>query len=218
MTNQLLSRITTNPAFDTQPVWSPDGQQIAFASDRMGSLDVFIVSREGGEPRNGNGDGEHRRRGAHGQPPLVVQEQHEEHECDGLRESEQGARTTETPLSWIAPRTFRPAPSALRHRRVAHPLEVEIFAEIARQEPGTGGEIQITDAMINLMQSQAFHGLKFHGKTYDCGDKLGFLAANVAFALQRVDLGGRRIIKKKKADVTIGSGHPHLAEHHPSEG
>jgi UTP--glucose-1-phosphate uridylyltransferase len=68
-------------------------------------------------------------------------------------------------------------------------LQPEIFAEIEKQKPGAGGEIQITDAMINLMQSQAFHGVKFNGKTYDCGDKLGFLAANVAFALEREDLG-----------------------------
>ena len=67
-------------------------------------------------------------------------------------------------------------------------LQPEIFAEIEKQKPGAGGEIQITDAMINLMQSQAFHGVKFKGKTYDCGDKLGFLAANVAFALERDDL------------------------------
>ncbi len=67
-------------------------------------------------------------------------------------------------------------------------LQPEIFAEIEKQKPGAGGEIQITDAMINLMQSQAFHGVKFKGKTYDCGDKLGFLAANVAFALEREDL------------------------------
>jgi UTP--glucose-1-phosphate uridylyltransferase len=68
-------------------------------------------------------------------------------------------------------------------------LQPEIFAEIEKQKPGAGGEIQITDAMINLMKSQAFHGVKFKGKTYDCGDKLGFLAANVAFALEREDLG-----------------------------
>jgi UTP--glucose-1-phosphate uridylyltransferase len=68
-------------------------------------------------------------------------------------------------------------------------LQPEIFAEIEKQKPGAGGEIQITDAMINLMQSQAFHGLRFEGKTYDCGDKVGFLAANVAFALEREDLG-----------------------------
>lgn len=45
------TQITTNPAFDTAPVWSPDSKQIAFASDRMGSLDVYIVGKEGGEPR-----------------------------------------------------------------------------------------------------------------------------------------------------------------------
>jgi UTP--glucose-1-phosphate uridylyltransferase len=68
-------------------------------------------------------------------------------------------------------------------------LQPEIFAEIEKQKPGAGGEIQITDAMINLMQTQAFHGLRFDGTTYDCGDKLGFLAANVAYALERDDLG-----------------------------
>jgi UTP--glucose-1-phosphate uridylyltransferase len=68
-------------------------------------------------------------------------------------------------------------------------LQPEIFAEIEKQQPGAGGEIQITDAMINLMATQPFHGVKFVGKTYDCGDKLGFLAANVAFALERADLG-----------------------------
>ena len=45
------TQITTNPAFDTEPVWSPDSKQIAFASDRMGSLDVFVVSSEGGTPQ-----------------------------------------------------------------------------------------------------------------------------------------------------------------------
>lgn len=68
-------------------------------------------------------------------------------------------------------------------------LQPEIFEKIMHQKPGAGGEIQITDAMIQLMQSQAFHGLKFHGTTYDCGDKLGFLAANVAMALDREGLG-----------------------------
>lgn len=68
-------------------------------------------------------------------------------------------------------------------------LQPEIFAEIERQEPGAGGEIQITDAMIRLMGWQAFHGLKYRGVTYDCGDKVGFLAANVALALERADIG-----------------------------
>jgi UTP--glucose-1-phosphate uridylyltransferase len=68
-------------------------------------------------------------------------------------------------------------------------LQPEIFAEIERQEPGAGGEIQLTDAMIRLMQRERFYGLKYRGTTYDCGDKVGFLAANVAFALDRPDVG-----------------------------
>jgi UTP--glucose-1-phosphate uridylyltransferase len=68
-------------------------------------------------------------------------------------------------------------------------LQPEIFAEIEKQQPGAGGEIQITDAMIRLMATQPFHGLKYNGVTYDCGDKIGFLSANVAFALEHETLG-----------------------------
>jgi UTP--glucose-1-phosphate uridylyltransferase len=68
-------------------------------------------------------------------------------------------------------------------------LQPEIFGEIENQEPGAGGEIQVTDAMIRLMASQPFHGLKYVGTTYDCGDKIGFLSANVAFALEHEVLG-----------------------------
>ena len=68
-------------------------------------------------------------------------------------------------------------------------LQPEIFAEIERQEPGAGGEIQITDAMKRLMAEQPFHGLKFHGTTYDCGDKVGFLAANMVMGLEHPELG-----------------------------
>jgi UTP--glucose-1-phosphate uridylyltransferase len=67
-------------------------------------------------------------------------------------------------------------------------LQPEIFEILDSQAPGAGGEIQITDAMITLMGQQPFHGLKFRGITYDCGDKIGFLKANVAFALERSDL------------------------------
>jgi UTP--glucose-1-phosphate uridylyltransferase len=77
-------------------------------------------------------------------------------------------------------------------------LQPEIFAEIEKQEPGAGGEIQITDAMIRLMAQQPFHGLQYRGTTYDCGDKVGFLAANVALALERPDVGPglRQALKK----------------------
>ena len=67
-------------------------------------------------------------------------------------------------------------------------LQPEIFAILARQHSGAGGEIQITDAMIELARSQPFTGLRFEGRTFDCGSKPGFLAANVAFALARRDI------------------------------
>jgi UTP--glucose-1-phosphate uridylyltransferase len=67
-------------------------------------------------------------------------------------------------------------------------LEPQIFSILDNQERGTGDEIQITDAMIRLMASRPFFGFKFEGRTYDCGSKVGFLAANVAFALDRPDL------------------------------
>jgi len=69
-------------------------------------------------------------------------------------------------------------------------LQPEVFDKIDQQNPGSGGEIQITDAMIALMEEQPFYGYQFSGKTYDCGSKIGFLAANVAYGLEREDLGG----------------------------
>ena len=58
------------------------------------------------------------------------------------------------------------------------------------QERGAGGEIQLTDSMIKLMSDlkQAFHAVRFDGTIYDCGSKIGFLAANVAYAMARPDL------------------------------
>jgi len=67
-------------------------------------------------------------------------------------------------------------------------LRPEVFAELARQERGAGGEIQLTDAMAKLIGRQPFHGLRFEGTRFDCGDKLGFLQATVAFGLARADL------------------------------
>jgi UTP--glucose-1-phosphate uridylyltransferase len=77
-------------------------------------------------------------------------------------------------------------------------LQPEVFDEIQAQTPGAGGEIQITDAMIRLMARQPFHGLAYEGTSYDCGDKLGFLAANVAYGLERDDLGPgfRQVLQK----------------------
>jgi UTP--glucose-1-phosphate uridylyltransferase len=67
-------------------------------------------------------------------------------------------------------------------------LQPEIFDLLENQTTGAGGEIQITDAMIALSGQQRFTGVRFEGETYDCGSKVGFLAANVAFALSREDI------------------------------
>lgn len=70
-------------------------------------------------------------------------------------------------------------------------LQPEVFAELDRQERGAGGEIQLTDSMARLIGRQPFHGLRFEGTRYDCGDKIGFLEANVAFALRRPDMADK---------------------------
>lgn len=67
-------------------------------------------------------------------------------------------------------------------------LQPEIFDLISRQSKGAGGEIQITDAMGTLMESQKFTGVKYKGQSFDCGSKIGFLTANVVFALDRPDI------------------------------
>jgi UTP--glucose-1-phosphate uridylyltransferase len=67
-------------------------------------------------------------------------------------------------------------------------LQPEIFKILETQSGGAGGEIQITDAMIKLAKQQPFYGLKFEGRAFDCGSKVGFLAANVAYALEREDI------------------------------
>ena len=67
-------------------------------------------------------------------------------------------------------------------------LQPRIFELLASQERGAGNEIQLTDSMLKLMGEDRFWGVKFDGKTYDCGSKVGFLAANVAYGLERDEL------------------------------
>jgi UTP--glucose-1-phosphate uridylyltransferase len=67
-------------------------------------------------------------------------------------------------------------------------LQPEIFDLLEKQAAGTGGEIQLTDAMVALSRTQPFYGLKFEGRSFDCGSKIGFLAANIAYGLARDDL------------------------------
>jgi UTP--glucose-1-phosphate uridylyltransferase len=67
-------------------------------------------------------------------------------------------------------------------------LQPEIFELLGKQAAGTGGEIQLTDAMVALARTQPFYGLKFEGRSFDCGSKIGFLTANVAYGLERADI------------------------------
>ncbi len=80
-------------------------------------------------------------------------------------------------------------------------LQPEIFTLLADQPRGTGGEIQLTDAMVTLMKQQAFTGVKYNGRVFDCGSKVGFLTANVAFALDRPDIAGPFLAELKKLKI-----------------
>lgn len=67
-------------------------------------------------------------------------------------------------------------------------LQPEIFAFLDEHEKGTGGEIQLTDAMAKLIRHQPFYGYIFEGERLDCGSEIGFVKAQIAFALKRRDL------------------------------
>ena len=68
-------------------------------------------------------------------------------------------------------------------------LTPEIFTSLETIEPGSGGEIQLTDGLKHVLRSRPIYGYRFEGTRYDAGDKLGFLKATVEFALKRHDLG-----------------------------
>lgn len=93
-------------------------------------------------------------------------------EVNGLVEKPEPAKAPST-LSIIG--RYVLMPSVLRH--------------LANLERGAGGEVQLTDAMARMIGEGPFHGLRFEGRRFDCGDKAGFLEAQIAFALKRPDLG-----------------------------
>ncbi|WP_375395229.1 UTP--glucose-1-phosphate uridylyltransferase GalU [uncultured Sphingomonas sp.] len=68
-------------------------------------------------------------------------------------------------------------------------LQPEVMRMLERGDAGAGGEIQLTDAMAKLIGTQPFHGFTFNGQRYDCGDKAGYIQANLALALAREDIG-----------------------------
>jgi UTP--glucose-1-phosphate uridylyltransferase len=77
-------------------------------------------------------------------------------------------------------------------------LQPEIFDILAAGKRGAGGEIQLTDAMIELAKTQPFYGLEFQGRSFDCGSKVGFLAANISYALERPDLAPAMRVELKR--------------------
>jgi UTP--glucose-1-phosphate uridylyltransferase len=102
----------------------------------------------------------------------------------GVEEGAGGAtaitRMIEKPAKGTAPSNL-----AISGRYILGP---EIFSILETQERGAGGEIQLTDAMIRLAREQPFFAYKFSGEIHDCGSKLGFLLANIAYGLQRDDI------------------------------
>jgi UTP--glucose-1-phosphate uridylyltransferase len=67
-------------------------------------------------------------------------------------------------------------------------LMPEVIGHLSRMERGAGNEVQLTDGMARLIGTQPFHGLRYEGRRFDCGDKVGFLEAQIAFALKRPEL------------------------------
>jgi UTP--glucose-1-phosphate uridylyltransferase len=67
-------------------------------------------------------------------------------------------------------------------------LQPEVMRALDAQEPGAGGEIQLTDAIAKLIGQQPMHGFRFEGERYDCGSAAGFVIANIAMAMERKDV------------------------------
>jgi UTP--glucose-1-phosphate uridylyltransferase len=93
-------------------------------------------------------------------------------------------------------------------------LQPDIFNLLADQPKGAGGEIQLTDAMQTLMHEQPFVGVQYEGQSFDCGSKIGFLTANVAYALDREDIADDFLVAltKLQLDSALSEGFRNAAE------
>ncbi|MGE4312765.1 MAG: UTP--glucose-1-phosphate uridylyltransferase GalU [Pseudobdellovibrionaceae bacterium] len=82
-------------------------------------------------------------------------------------------------------------------------LQPEVFTHLSKFETGAGGEIQLTDAMAKLIGAQPFHGFRYEGQRYDCGSRVGFIEANIAFSLHDPEIGEsiKRIVKEQAANL-----------------
>ncbi len=97
-----------------------------------------------------------------------------------------GALTEVKGLVEKPPRAKAPSNKIISGRYILQP---EVMRTLENQGKGTGGEIQLTDAMARMIGTQPFHAVTFEGKRYDCGNKLGFVEATLALALEREDMG-----------------------------
>jgi UTP--glucose-1-phosphate uridylyltransferase len=79
-----------------------------------------------------------------------------------------------------------PSDLAVAGRYILYP---EIFKLLEQLSPGRGGEIQLTDAISQLLQTQNVYGLQFDGLRYDCGSKLGYVKATIEYALKHAEIG-----------------------------
>jgi UTP--glucose-1-phosphate uridylyltransferase len=104
----------------------------------------------------------------------------------------------EKPAPEAAPSTL-----AIIGRYILQPPVLDRLGEMRR---GAGGEIQLTDAMAATIGSVPFHGFRFNGRRFDCGDKLGFLEANLTYAARRADIGPavREILRRAVESDTLG--------------
>jgi UTP--glucose-1-phosphate uridylyltransferase len=95
------------------------------------------------------------------------------------------ARTMKIEKIVEKPKTNPPSNMAVIGRYV---LPARVFAHLEKTQAGVGGEIQLTDALAALMQTEGLIGYRFEGVRHDAGDKVGYLKANIAFALKRPEL------------------------------
>ncbi|MCA9564960.1 MAG: UTP--glucose-1-phosphate uridylyltransferase, partial [Myxococcales bacterium] len=82
-------------------------------------------------------------------------------------------------------------------------LPPRVFAYLSKTQPGHAGEIQLTDALVKVAREEGLLGLKLEGVRHDIGDKLGYLKASIALAMQRQDLGDelRRYMREVLGDA-----------------
>ncbi len=87
-------------------------------------------------------------------------------------------------------------------------LQPSVFEHLDRQERGAGNEIQLTDAMARMIGKEPFHGYRFEGRRFDCGDKAGFIEATIAYALEHETIGKatREMVRRFAADLDRAAG------------